>query len=166
VWGWLAGITAAGLVYYLVKQHASGSSSSGSGVTGTGSVTPASSVPDYVSQTTINLTEPPSPDDDDTPAAAGGGAKKPPPKKPVKKPVPKKKAPPPTSKKPGDNDPVMSNSYTVKPGDTLDKLAEKYGISRVDLAHANGLGTGAGLRTGQVLHVPGPVRSRAEGGKG
>jgi len=47
--------------------------------------------------------------------------------------------------------------YKVQKGETLDSLAKKFGISRVDLAHANGLGTGAGLRTGQTLKVPAPA---------
>ncbi|HEY2089885.1 MAG TPA: LysM domain-containing protein [Mycobacterium sp.] len=167
VWGWLAIVTVLGLGYYLLEKNKSGSSS-GTAVTGTGSVTPASSVPDYVSQTTINLAQPPSPDDDDADMPAPSG-KKPPAKPPAKKP-PAKKPPakkPPAGKEPGGKQPpLMSGSYTVKPGDTLDKLAEKFGISRVDLAHANGLGTGAGLKTGTVLHVPGPLKTRAEGGPG
>jgi LysM repeat protein len=62
-------------------------------------------------------------------------------------------------------------TYTVKAGDTLDSIAKKYGITVTELAHAPGnvyvagevpgnakvgqqLGTGAGLKTGMVLHVP------------
>lgn len=59
--------------------------------------------------------------------------------------------------------------YTVKKGDTLASIAAKFGISVATLAHANvyvagevpgnakvgqTLGTGAGLKTGQVLKVP------------
>ena len=158
VWMWLVILTVAGLAFYLWKQRTA--ASSGSAVTGTGSVTPASSVPDYVSQTTINLEEPP---ETGTPPPGPPPKKKPPPRR--KKPPPKKRPP---GKKPGggDQDPVMSGSYTVKPGDTLDSLAKKFGIDRTDLAHANGLGTGAGLRTGMDLKVPGPLRTRAEGGPG
>ena len=160
VWLWLVILTVAALGFYLWKQHTA-AASSGTAVTGTGSVTPASSVPDYVSQTTINLTEPPEtttpppgpPPKKKPPGGGGGGAPKgPPPKR-----TPRGKTPQP---------PLLSSTYTVKPGDTLDKLAAKFGISRVDLAHGNGLGTGAGLRTGQVLKVPGPLKTRAEGGPG
>ena len=51
-------------------------------------------------------------------------------------------------------------------------IGKKYGITRVELAHANGLGTGAGLRTGQRLRVPSPkgkgqpVSNPASGGLG
>ena len=62
--------------------------------------------------------------------------------------------------------PLLSGTYKVKPGDTLASLAKKFGISRVELAHGNGLGTGAGLKTGQVLKVPGPLKTRAQGGAG
>lgn len=61
------------------------------------------------------------------------------------------------------------SSYTVKPGQTLSSIANMFGISVATLAHANvyvpgelpgnakvgqTLGTGAGLRTGQVLKIP------------
>ena len=87
----------------------------------------------------------------------GSGSKAPPPRPPQPKPpVRRKKAQP----------PLMSGSYTVKPGDSLASVAKRYKISRVELAHANGLGTGAGLREGSKLHVPGPLRTRAQGGPG
>lgn len=61
------------------------------------------------------------------------------------------------------------STYTVKAGDTLASIAARFGISVTQLAHANvyvsgelpgnkkvgqTLGTGAGLKTGQVLKVP------------
>lgn len=60
------------------------------------------------------------------------------------------------------------SSYTVKAGESLASIAAKFGISVAQLAHANvyvsgeagknkvgqRLGTGAGLKTGQVLKVP------------
>jgi LysM repeat protein len=63
---------------------------------------------------------------------------------------------------------ATSSKYTVKAGDTLASLSSKFGISIGTLAHANTyvkgeaaaskvgqqLGTGAGLKTGQVLTVP------------
>lgn len=65
---------------------------------------------------------------------------------------------------------VTHRTYTVKTGDTLKSIAAKFRISIVDLAHANvyvpgevpgdqkvgqRLGTGAGLKVGQVLVIPG-----------
>jgi LysM repeat protein len=63
---------------------------------------------------------------------------------------------------------ATSSKYTVKAGDTLASLSSRFGISIGTLAHANTyvkgeasaskvgqqLGTGAGLKTGQVLTVP------------
>lgn len=61
------------------------------------------------------------------------------------------------------------SSYTVKPGQTLNQIAAMFGISPATLAHSNvyvtgevagnkkvgqTLGTGAGLKTGQVLKIP------------
>jgi LysM repeat protein len=40
---------------------------------------------------------------------------------------------------------------TVKPGETLENVADRLGLTREELAHDNGLGTGAGLRAGQTL---------------
>jgi LysM repeat protein len=63
---------------------------------------------------------------------------------------------------------VVYSSYTVKAGQTLAQIANMFGISVATLAHANvyvsgeapgkaagtPLGTGAGLKTGQVLRIP------------
>lgn len=64
---------------------------------------------------------------------------------------------------------ATSGLYTVKPGETLTSIANRFGISVATLAHANvyvpgevagnkkvgqTLGTGAGLKTGQVLKIP------------
>jgi LysM repeat protein len=64
---------------------------------------------------------------------------------------------------------AWTNTYVVKAGDTLASIAAKYGISVATLAQNNvyvsgevpgnkkvgqTLGTGAGLKTGQVLKVP------------
>jgi LysM repeat protein len=159
VWMWLAIVTVLGVGYYLYAKSKAGSSDA-SGTSGTGSETPSSDVPDYISQTTINLTEPPS-----TGATPPPGKAPPPATTPPKKTTtpPKKTAPAP---KKSTQPPVFSNSYVVKAGDTLDSLAKKFGITRVELAHANGLGTGAGLKTGQKLKVPGPVTPISQGGKG
>jgi LysM repeat protein len=57
----------------------------------------------------------------------------------------------------GGQPPIFNATYVVKKGQTLDSVAKQFKISRVELAHANGLGTGAGLRTGQKLKVPSPA---------
>jgi len=55
--------------------------------------------------------------------------------------------------------------YTVRAGDSLQSIANRYGISVATLAHSNvygagspkqgqTLGTGAGLRTGWTLKIP------------
>ena len=48
-------------------------------------------------------------------------------------------------------------SYTVAKGDTLGRLALKYGVSQNELKKANGL-KNSNIRIGQVLKVPGPVK--------
>jgi LysM repeat protein len=53
--------------------------------------------------------------------------------------------------------PIFNATYIVRKGETLNSIAAKFRITRVELAHANGLGTGAGLRTGQRLKVPQPA---------
>jgi PASTA domain len=59
VWAWLAILTVGGVAYYLYAKSKSGSSSSTAADTsGTGSETPSSGVPDYVSQVTINQPQP------------------------------------------------------------------------------------------------------------
>lgn len=48
-----------------------------------------------------------------------------------------------------------SASYTVKPGDTLGRIAAEVGVSTVELARANGIADPDLIRAGQVLDVPG-----------
>ena len=67
------------------------------------------------------------------------------------------KEPPPYRPAPAAQPPIFNKTYIVKKGETLNSIAKQLHISRVDLAHANGLGTGAGLRTGQTLKVPAPA---------
>src|SRR5690606_20497683 len=44
--------------------------------------------------------------------------------------------------------------YTVRRGESLSSIAKKLGVSRVDLAQANGVSTRARVRTGQQLIIP------------
>jgi LysM repeat protein len=110
-------------------------------------------VPQFVNQTYTTVTPPSvnvtATDNDTAPAAPAGGA--PPTPTPVKTVAPKPVAPKPAQP------PIFNKTYIVKKGETLNSIAKSLHISRVDLAHANGLGTGAGLRTGQTLKVPSPA---------
>lgn len=145
-WVWGAGGVAlvGGFIYLRSKGSSAGASSTGTTATGTTSPTGLSA--DQLLLFLLDHQGPPA----KTKTSTGKGA--PPPhqhKKPAPKPKPRRKSSQP---------PLMSGTYTVKPGQTLASVARLFGISRVQLAHANGLGTGAGLRTGQKLHVPGPVK--------
>jgi len=171
MWAWVAIIGAAILGYAYFKNRSSGSSTAAS------SSTPASDVPEFVNQTYTTVTAPAAPTPNagggattGTPAPTGGGGGGPvnvapppgvgkpgegtvPPAKPPVKPTAK-----PPAKKPGKvTEPIFNAKYTVKPGDTLASVAKRYKITREQLAHANGYGTGAGLRTGEVLKVPSPA---------
>lgn len=48
-----------------------------------------------------------------------------------------------------------SGTYTVRRGDTLGRIASRYGVSASSLARANGLRAQRGLRSGQQLRIPG-----------
>ena len=48
--------------------------------------------------------------------------------------------------------------YTVRPGDTLTRLAKQHGVSLTDLMSINGLSLATWLYAGQVLLVPGELR--------
>jgi LysM repeat protein len=156
MWGWLAIGLVLALVYRFISKSKTSSTTTGAGsTTGATSVnTPggvdASLVPQFVNQTYTDVTPPQSPTINVTipPTPPPGNVA----------------TTPPSSGAPGSSatqPPIMNGKYVVKAGQSLAQVAALYGISRVDLAHANGLGTGAGLRTGQVLKVPSP----APGGK-
>jgi LysM repeat protein len=159
-WIWLLIATVGIVIYYLIakyRQGKSGTSSTPQATTGQaqpGQVAGVQDVPDIILQnyttqngSTINVPAP------------AGATPPPPPPPTTTQPVPNKPVTPP--KTPTPQPPILNAKYTVKVGDTLDSVAAKFGIARVTLAHGNGLGTGAGLRTGQVLNVPSP----APGGK-
>lgn len=55
---------------------------------------------------------------------------------------------------------VMFLLHRVKRGETMGKLAKRYGISQSAIARANGLKTKHKLRVGQVLKLPPHVESR------
>jgi LysM repeat protein len=121
--------------------------------------TSAADVPQFVNQTYTTVSPPnvtventpPAPDVDTEPSFP-----------PIKPPVTRPPAQPPVRgtggyAAPGKTaTPIFNAVYVVRRGDTLNSVAKRFGITRVELAHANGLGTGAGLRTGQKIHVPEP----------
>jgi len=159
VWGWMATFTGLALVYYAIEKKKKGASSATSATAeqqllaaeeaaaANAAQATAVQTPNYdyghkawrpaSSTTNINVTTTP------PPAAAVG----------TTAPAPVTTAPAPVATA---QVPIFNSTYKVQAGETLNSLAAKFGISRVDLAHANGLGTGAGLRTGQTLKVPSP----------
>lgn len=154
MWGWMALILGLALGYELYKSHKAGAASTATGTT-SGTV-PANQTPDVnifnqetelAGPSTAGATTAPPPAP--TPANPGGPIKTPP-------------SQPPRTTRPGPpNEPIFNSTYKVKANQTLEDVAAQFHITREQLAHANGLGTGAGLRTGQTLHVPSP----APGGK-
>lgn len=163
VWLLIATVLIAAIALYL--RHKQGSSSSASsGQAAAGQTAGVQDVPDIILQ------------DYAAPVTQTVTQAAPPPPGSVPPPAPGKPAPPPPSGKhvstppvnrgrspklPKPESPIFNGSYTVKKGETLEEVAKKFGITREELAHANGFGTGAGLRTGEKLKVPSP----APGGK-
>jgi LysM repeat protein len=180
LWAWLAIITIIALVYYVYSQKKNSNSNSSTS-NSTGSDEESSSlIPQFVNQTYTQVLppSPPNPSNPSQPAppqqTQTGGQTTTPPTQTTTPPTSTGSSKPPTTStttvkttgkmpaKPSTpSEPIFNGSYTVKKGQTLDQVAKQFGITREQLAHANGLGTGAGLRTGQVLKVPNP----APGGK-
>ena len=167
-WVWLLIATIAIVIYYLIAKYRAGKSGT---TTATGQAAPGQTagvqdVPDIILQ---NYTQQEANPTVNVPAPAGSTPPPQPAPTPAPPPVqpggpPQQVKPPPVSTPPKpkpSQPPIFNSTYTVRAGDTLNSLSSRLGISRVELAHANGLGTGAGLRTGQKLKVPAP----APGGK-
>ena len=149
-WVWISIAAALIIAYSWWKSKSANAASSANTAA---SSTPADQVPQFVNQTYTTVT-PPSVNVTDTdtapPPASGTPAPPGPTPTPVKAPAPRPAGHP-------VQPPIFNKTYIVKKGETLNSIAKQLGISRVDLAHANGLGTGAGLRTGQTLKVPSPA---------
>ncbi len=64
-------------------------------------------------------------------------------------------APPPAV--PAPSPAPSGNVYTVQPGDTLSRIARRFGVSLNDLAAANGIVNRSFIRAGQQLKIPGAV---------
>jgi LysM repeat protein len=145
------------VAWSLFKSRTSGSSSAASQDTGTS----AADVPQFVNQTyttvtppSVTINEPPETEPGAPPPRGGGDKGGPPVPSNYHPPHPKPPVPRPG---PAHQPPIFNAVYIVRKGDTLNSVAKKYGVTRVELAHANGYGTGAGLRTGERLHVPQPA---------
>jgi hypothetical protein len=151
MWAWVAILGGLIVAWSVYSRNKAGATSSTSGSpTGTS----ASDIPQFVNQTYTTVQAPAAPavpnvvvNDTDTAAPSPG---------PVKVGTPIRTPSRPTAPKAG-QPPIFNKTITVGKGQTLDSIAKQYKITRVELAHANGLGTGAGLRTGQTLKVPSPA---------
>src|SRR5215469_3293984 len=148
-WLWIA-LAALIIVAWAYWRNRQASNASAANTSATG--TSANDVPQFVNQTyttvtppSVNVTAPTSVTAGTPPPANTGGGYTVNPKPPIARPGPSQQPP------------IFNATYTVLKGETLASVAKKFGISRVELAHANGLGTGAGLRTGQKLKVPSPA---------
>jgi len=151
-WVWIV-IIGLGIVAWSWWKNKSASAASAANTSA--SSTPADQVPQFVNQTYTTVTPPSVNVTNTTPAATATTPTPTPSPTPTPTPV-KTTAPKPVAPKPA-QPPIFNSTYVVKKGETLNSIAKQLGISRVDLAHANGLGTGAGLRTGQTLKVPSPA---------
>lgn len=156
VWGWTAIVAGLFLVYSLYKGKKNTAAQSASTVNQPGGVD-ASLVPQFINQTYDNDMPPVAPNvtvNNTVPTSA-------PSPPPVPTPPPPSTVPatpnPPANRPSTPFEPIFNGTYTVRKGQTLDQVAAMFHISREQLAHANGLGTGAGLRTGQKLRVPVPA---------
>jgi LysM repeat protein len=140
MWGWMAvGLLIAGLYYLYNKNKSSNSTAQTTATNNTPGGVDSSLVPQFINQEYVNTTPPAAPN-----VTVNNTVPIPPPPAPpsVTTPV---------------SSPIFNGTYVVKKGQTLADIAKQFGITREQLAHANGLGTGAGLRTGQTLHVPNPA---------
>jgi LysM repeat protein len=162
LWAWMAEFLGLALAYALYKNHQASTSAAD---TSSSDTTPADQTPDVIIQNEFQGPGTTGPTTSPGPVTGrpviGTPVKAPPVKKaPTKttKTPPKK---PPRKTKEVAPDPIFNGTYTVKAGQTLDEIAKLYKITPEELAHANGFGTGIGLRDGQVLKVPNP----APGGK-
>lgn len=137
LWAWMALAFALilGVAYWRARNNSNTAAGSSAGTTAT------NDIPQFVNQVYTN----PSPPEEPGPTGPKGPPGPPgPPGKPGGTPPPKT----PVN--------VASFRYTVKKGDTLLSLSQKFlgTTNRTALAHANGLGTGAGLRAGQIIIIP------------
>lgn len=135
MWAWLVLglVLILGISYWKNRKNAT--------TAGSTQTTATNDIPQFVNQVYTN----PAPPEEPGPTGPAGP---PGPKGPPGPPAPKPKPKTPVN--------VASFRYTVQKGDTLLSISQKFlgTTNRTALAHANGLGTGAGLRAGQILIIP------------
>jgi|SRR5215469_2036125 len=147
MWAWVAVIGGVIVAWSLYKSRTSSQQQAAADTS-----TPASDVPQFVNQTYTTVQAPAVQSEQPEPPEPGE-----PGMRPQRFPVPASFKPPaPRPGVPSAQPPIFNSTYVVRRGDTLNSVAAKFRITRVELAHANGLGTGAGLRTGQKIKVPAP----------
>lgn len=157
-WGWMAIVLVLVVAYSFYKKQSSSNSSTAqtAATNNTPGGVDSSLVPQFINQTYTNETPPAAPNvtvnntlppdqttiNNNIPAPVSTPTQNP--KPPAPRPAPLAS-------------PIFNGTYKVKKGQTLQQVATQFGITREQLAHANGLGTGAGLRDGQILKVPNPA---------
>jgi LysM repeat protein len=62
----------------------------------------------------------------------------------------------------GSSQPSSNSTYTVRPGDTLTRIAVRHGVSTSQLARANGLRRNAWVYAGQRLTIPGSTSGSSQ----
>lgn len=162
-WGWMAivGVLVLVYAYYKKSKSASAATTQTAATNNTPGGVDSSLVPQFINQTYTETTPPPAPNiTTNTVNSNDTNSNNTAPTDVTIPPI--ASMPPPTAKPPAPRpaplaSPIFNGTYKVKKGQTLAQIATQFGITREQLAHANGLGTGAGLRTGQVLHVPNPA---------
>jgi len=155
MWGWMAivGVLVLVYAYYKKSKSATAATTQTAATNNTPGGVDSSLVPQFINQTYTNETPPAAPNvtvNNTVPIPTPDVDIPPPPS--VTPPNPKPPAPRPAPLA----SPIFNGTYKVKKGQTLAQVATQFGITREQLAHANGLGTGAGLRDGQTLKVPNP----------
>ena len=59
--------------------------------------------------------------------------------------------------------PPSARAHTVQRGDSIWRLAKRYGVGRAELLERNGLSAAEVLRPGDVLQIDAPVAAAAAG---
>jgi outer membrane biosynthesis protein TonB len=172
-WVYLLVITAGLLAYYLYEKHKSGSSSASTtttGQAGVGEATGAQNVPDYVFQSTTNVTEPPESNTinvNNPPVSPPSTPAQPPPSttttpppattpKPAPKPAPKKTTPASKAQKYTTVTVAKWTASNTPWNSTLSGIASHYNVKGgyQALAKLNGIKDANLIQPGQKIKVP------------
>ena len=159
MWGWMAivGVLVLVYAYYKKSKNATAATTQSTATNNTPGGVDSSLVPQFINQTYTQETPPAAPNV----TVNNTVPNEPPDVTTINIPPPPSATPsnpnPPTPRPAPMASPIFNGTYKVKKGQTLQQVATQFGITREQLAHANGLGTGAGLRDGQILKVPNPA---------